>query len=260
MQGKLEGRNVLITGAARGVGKAIATRFVEEGANLLVCDLATEALEKTASELRQQGQKVIACHVDVSDRESVQEMARYTFREFGYIDVLVNNAAICKVARFVDTSLAHFDQIMKVNLYGVFHVTQAFLPNMIERRKGKIINIASVSGKWANKNQSAYNASKHAVIGLTRCIAVEVAHYGVNVNAICPGPMETEMGDANFEEQAKMAGVSREDFRNSFLSLIPLGRFTLPQEVAHLAVYLASDESDGMVGQSISLCGGRLMV
>lgn len=260
MQGKLGGRNALVTGAARGVGKAIATRFAEEGANLLICDVETEALEKTASRLQRPGKKVVACHVDVSDRESVQEMARHAFSELGYVDVLANNAAICKVSRFIDTSLADFDQVMKVNLYGVFYVTQAFLPTMIERRKGKIINIASVSGKWGNINQSAYNASKHAVIGLTRCIALEVAPYGVNVNAICPAAMETEMGVATFEEQAKIAGVSAEEFRKHFLSITPLGRFVRPQEVAHLAVYLASDESDGMVGQSISLCGGRLMV
>jgi meso-butanediol dehydrogenase/(S,S)-butanediol dehydrogenase/diacetyl reductase len=260
MNGRLEGRNALITGGARGAGEAIATRFAEEGSNLFICDINIELLEKTATRLRQFGRKVIAYGADVSDRESVQKMAQHAFREYGRIDILVNNAAIYKGSRFVDCSLNDFDQIMKVNLYGVFHVTQAFLPAMIERRNGKVINVASVSGKWGNMNQSAYNASKHAILGLTRCIALEVAPHNINVNAICPGTMDTEMGMAAIRQQSKIMGVSEEELRKHSLSVIPLGRFTQPKEVAHLAVYLASDESNGMTGQSISLCGGRIMV
>lgn len=261
MKGKLEGRNALVTGGAQGMGKAIASRFAEEGASLFICDINEDVLKKTAAKIKQFGKKVVTGIADVSDRKSVQEMARQAFKEYGDIDILVNNAGTrTKPSLFIDYSPEEFDRVIKVNLYSVFHVTQAFLPAMMDRQKGKVINIASTFGKWGTRNLSGYNTSKHAVVGLTRSIALEVAPYGINVNAICPGAVDTEMLASSYRDQSTLLGVTEEDVRKKYLSHVPLGRLIQPEEIANLAVYLASDDSDGMTAQSISLCGGYIMV
>jgi meso-butanediol dehydrogenase/(S,S)-butanediol dehydrogenase/diacetyl reductase len=259
-KGRLENRNALITGGSRGIGKAIARRFLEEGANLFLCARGESALKETAEELRQVGGKVVTHVADVSDQGSVEEMVRHALAEFGALDILVNNAGIMMSRRFVDYSFEEFDQVMKVNFYGVFHVTRAVLPSMMERKRGKIVNMASTAGKWGSMNQSAYNASKHAVVGLTRCLALEMAPFHINVNAICPAGVEGDEIDSLVEHWATQMGVSKEQARKNITSRSPIGRFIYPDEVAALAVYLASDESDAMTAQSLSLCGGYLMV
>ena len=252
---KLEKRNALITGGSRGIGRAIAYRFAEEGANLFICARHAGPLEETAAELRQLGGKVVTHVADVSDQKSVQEMAQYALGKLKQIDILVNNAGIYIGHPFLDYSLDEFDQIIKVNLYGVFLVTQAILPRMIERKKGKIINIASSAGKWGSRNQSAYNASKHGVVGLTRCLGLEMATFNINVNAICPA--DVEKTDMSIPLEGSKEGMLR---RKKALSVIPMQRFLQPEEVAHLALYLASDESNGMTAQSIAIGGGYIMV
>jgi meso-butanediol dehydrogenase/(S,S)-butanediol dehydrogenase/diacetyl reductase len=260
INGRLKNQNALITGGSRGIGKAIARRFIEEGANIFLCARGENALEETAKELRQMGAKVGTHGVDVSDRKSVVKMVNFALSEFGGFDILVNNAGIMMTNRFMDYSFEEFDQTMKVNLYGVFHVTQAVLPHMVERKKGKIINMASTAGKWGSMHQSAYNASKHAVVGLTRCLALEMAPFHINVNAICPAGVEGDEIDSMVEHWANQLGVTKEQARKNITSRSPIGRFINPEEVAALAVYLASDESDAMTAQSLSLCGGYLMV
>lgn len=257
---KLENRNALITGGSRGIGKAIAGRFVEEGANVFLCARREGPLEETARELRKMDSKVVTHVADVADQHSVQAMVRRALNEFGWIDILVNNAGTGIPRRFVEYSLEEFDQVMKVNLYGVFLVTQAILPGMMERKKGKIVNIASTAGKWGSRNQSAYNASKHGVVGLTRSIALEMAPFHINVNAICPAGVDGDMMDSMVEYWAGQLGVSKEQTRKNIISRSPIDRLIRPEEVASLAVYLASDESDGMTAQSLSLCGGYIMV
>ena len=257
---RLENRNALITGGSRGIGKEIARRFVEEGANVFLCARGESALNKTAQELRQGGGKVVTHVADVTDGASVQLMVNHALEEFGVLDILVNNAGLTHSGRFLDHSLEEFDRVMRVNLYGVFHVTRTVLPSMIERKKGKIINMASTAGKWGSLNQSAYNASKHAVVGLTRCLALEMAPFHINVNAICPAGVEGEEIDSLVEHWATQMGVTKEQARKNITSRSPIGRFIHPEEVAALAVYLASDDSDAMTAQSLSLCGGYLMV
>ncbi len=259
-RGRLENRNALITGGSRGIGKAISRRFIEEGANIFLCARGESALKETAEQLRQVGGKVAIHVADVSDQGSVERMVGHALAEFGVLDILVNNAGIMMPRRFMDYSFEEFDQVMKVNFYGLFHVTRAVLPSMMERKRGKIINMASTAGKWGSMNQSAYNTSKHAVIGLTRCLALEMARFHINVNAICPAGVEGDEINSLVEHWASQLGVTKEQARKNIVSRSPLGRFINPTEVAALAVYLASDESDAMTAQSLSLCGGYLMV
>ena len=178
---------------------------------------------------------------------------------FGRVDVLVNNAGIYHAAPLVDTTPEDFDRVLQVNVYGAFHLMQLALRHMQARGSGKVVNIASTAGKWGSLNQSAYNASKHALVGLTRCAALEAAARGVQVNAICPGFVQTDMLD-EFRAHAAILGVPFEQVLQAGLARVPQRRFLQPEEVANLALYLASAESDGMTGQSLLLDGGMLMV
>ena len=254
---RLEDLTVLITGAGRGIGRAIATRFAEEGADLFLCATRMETLEETRSLAAESGKKLELYTVDVRDRAGVQKMVETAINTFGQIDVLVNNAGIHKSALFTDYTFEDFDDIMKVNVYGPFHVTQFVLKHMLKQQKGKIVNIASTAGKWASANQSAYNISKHALVGMTRCVALETATSGVTVNAICPGFVETDL----LKNAAKRFGIEFQDFVESRIKpRVAMQRAIQPEEIAHLAVYLASAESDGMTGQSIVLDGGMVYV
>ncbi|MFH1091455.1 MAG: SDR family NAD(P)-dependent oxidoreductase [Pseudomonadota bacterium] len=257
---RLQDRIALITGASRGIGRVIAQRFAEEGADLFICATNPGPMEKAAAELRNSGVKVAARPADVSDQQSVRDMVQAALSEFGRIDILVNNAGVAKVSRFIDYSLEDFDRTIKVNLYGVFHVTQAVLPGMMERKKGKIVNIASTAGKWGSRHQSAYNASKHAIVGLTRCIGLEMGPFNINVNAICPGLVETGMVESFYKDHSKAAGITEEALKNYILSQTPLQRLVQAKDVADLAVFLASEESNNMTCQSITVSGGYIMV
>lgn len=259
-KGKLENHNALITGGSRGIGKEIARRFVKEGANVFLCARGEIALNEASEELRHMGGRVATHVADVSDRKSVEHMVEHALADLEVLDILVNNAGVMIPNKFMEYSLEEFDQTMKVNVYGVFHVTQAVLPSMMKRKKGKIINMASTGGKWGSMYQSAYNVSKHAVVGLTRCLALEMAPFHINVNAICPAGVEGDEIESMIAYWADRLGTSKEQTRKNITSRSPIGRFINPEEVASLAVYLASDESDAMSAQSLSLCGGYLMV
>jgi NAD(P)-dependent dehydrogenase (short-subunit alcohol dehydrogenase family) len=254
---RLENLTVLITGAGRGIGRAIATRYAAEGADLFLCATRMETLEETRNLAADAGGKIELHTVDVRDRAAVEKMVETAISTFGQIDVLVNNAGIYKPALFTDYSFEDFDDIMKVNVYGPFHVTQFVLKHMLQNQSGKIVNIASTAGKWASFNQSAYNMSKHALVGMTRCLAVETAKAGITVNAICPGVVETDM----IADIAGQYGIKPEELIDGMVKpRIAMERIIQPEEVAHLAVYLASGESAGMTGQSIVLDGGMIYV
>lgn len=260
MGNRLLNRNSFITGASRGIGLAIADRFADEGANVLLCARNKGPLEEAAKELRKYERRVRTWSADVTDQPAMIKMIKQALDEFGHIDILVNNAGAHTPSRFIDYTSEEFDRIIKVNLYGAFYVTQAVLLSMMERKEGKIINIASTAGKWGSINQCAYNASKHGLIGMTRCLGLEMAPYNINVNAICPALVETEMVVASTKVRAEMQNTSPEELLKKRLTRMPLQRIINPQEVARLAVYLASDECVNMTCQSISLCGGYIMV
>lgn len=182
--GRLAGRRVLITGASRGIGRAIALRYAAEGASLFLVATAVNALESVAAEV---GARGVSAHVhtcDVSDRAQVLAMVNAAVAALGAVDVLVNNAGVYHVSRLLDITPEDFDRVQQVNVYGAFHVMQLVLRHMHEQRRGQVVNVASTAGKWGSMNQAAYNASKHALVGLTRCAALEMASVGITVNAI----------------------------------------------------------------------------
>jgi meso-butanediol dehydrogenase/(S,S)-butanediol dehydrogenase/diacetyl reductase len=257
--GRLTGRTALITGASRGIGRAIALRYAEEGADLFLTATKLAQLEETQALAEAQGAQVTLHCADLGQQDEAVAMVDAAVAALGGIDILVNNAGVYKAARLVDTTAEDFDRVMRVNVYGVFHVMQRVLRHMQSRGQGKVVNIASTAGKWGSMNQSAYNASKHAVVGLTRCAALEMGAFGINVNAICPGFVQTDMLE-EFRAHGDILGVPFEQVMEAGRARVPLKRFLQPREIADLALYLASAESDGMTGQTLLLDGGMLMV
>jgi NAD(P)-dependent dehydrogenase (short-subunit alcohol dehydrogenase family) len=243
MQGRLAGRAALVTGGSRGIGFGIAREFARQGADVLL--VATNA-EKLASAKRE---------LDTLGTRVERALALY-----GHLDILVNSAAVYKAAPFLQYQPADFEWMLGVNLHGPIHTMQAVLPHMVERGYGRIINVASTAGKWASVNQSAYNIAKHGLVGLTRCVAAEFGAKGVTVNAICPGMVQTDLADQFSVEHAALGQTTPETIKAELLKRIAQKRFLDITECGHLAVYLASTESQGMTGQSLLLDGGMLYV
>ncbi|MCH2409349.1 SDR family oxidoreductase [Myxococcota bacterium] len=256
---RLKGLNALITGASRGIGRAIALKYADEGADLFLAATKRENLENVATEISSLGRQVFTYELDVSDRKQAVQMVDQAILDLGRIDILINNAGVYKPARFVDYSPEDFDRIIQVNLYGAFHVLQLVVRNMIKEGTGSVINIASTAGKWGSMNQSAYNTSKHGLVGLTRCVALETAAAGLRVNAICPGFVETDLLN-ELKTHAEINGMSENEFRELAKSRVPMRRFMKSEEIADLAIFLGSDESSGMTGQSLLIDGGMVLV
>ncbi len=255
---RLENQVAIVTGASRGIGRAIAEAYAAEGARLCLIATRAETLTDVAAALSTQ--EVMTLAVDVRDRQACFDAVAQAEQRFGRVDVLVNNAGVYRAKPFLDYTAQDFQDMMDVNLFGVLHFMQAVLPGMQSRRHGRIVNIASTAGKWGSRNQSAYNTSKHAVVGLTRCVALEASAHAVTVNAICPGFVQTDMVETLKAQVAQSAGISGDEMVRAALARVPLGRVLDPQEIAHLAVYLGSHESRGMTGQSILLDGGMVLV
>jgi NAD(P)-dependent dehydrogenase (short-subunit alcohol dehydrogenase family) len=256
--GRLAGRNALITGASRGLGRAIACAYAAQGANVFLTATDRAKLDETRALVEEHSVEA-SCHTaDVGNSDDVAALFAAAVEWRGGVDIVVNNAGIYIGRPFVDYDLAEFDRLMKVNVYSVFQLMQLSIRHMQERGAGKIVNIASTAGKWESPNQAAYNTSKHAVVGMTRCAALENAALGININAICPGMVETDMWN-DFRGQADTLGISFAELKQAATARIPLGRFLDPEEVAHIAVYLGSHESDAMTGQTITISGGMRM-
>lgn len=258
MTGRLKGRRALITGASRGIGRSIAEHYAAEGADVFLVATGLPQLEATRDAALKHGHKAEIHAADVSDRNAVEAMISACINQLGGLDVLVNNAGIYKAARFIDYTPEDFDQVMQVNTHSVFHTMQFALRHMKAAGGGKIVNVASTAGKWESMNQGIYNTSKHAVVGMTRCAALEHARDRITINAICPGFVETDMID-QFSVHAELNGISPEAMQKALVDRVPIGRMLQPDEIAHLAVYLASTESDGMTGQTITISGGMRM-
>ena len=259
-KGRLVGLVALVTGASRGIGRAIAAAFAGEGADVCLAARDAAALDVAVADLAGARGRAEARVLDVSDGRACADAVAALERAHGRIDILVNSAGVYRSGRFLDYPVSEFDRLMRTNLYGPIYLMQAVLPGMQARGFGRIVNIASTAGKWASPNQSGYNASKHALVGLTRCVALETAKTGVTVNAICPGVVETEMIHALWQGQGDAMGLTAEAARTAVMTRVPQGRMLDPAEVAELALYMASREAGGMTGQSVLLDGGILYV
>ncbi|MBV9101350.1 MAG: SDR family oxidoreductase [Candidatus Dormibacteraeota bacterium] len=257
--GTLDGRRALITGSGRGIGRATALAFAREGATVVVSARTGSQVESVVAEINAAGGRAVGFTADVDDDESVTSLQQRVAQELdGPVDILISNAGIYMARRFADYTMDEWQRMLSVNVLGAVRVIRAFLPSMLERGEGRVLIVASTAGKWGSLYQSAYNVSKHALIGLTRCLALETASRGVRVNALCPGWVETGMIDT-----AELAGayqVPEDDVRRTLLQRVPIGRMVTPDEVAALAVYLASPLADAMTGQSITLAGGMLLI
>ena len=231
--------------------------YLAEGASVMLSARDAERLTHVAQS--PDARDRIATHAcDVTDPQQVEQLFAAAVGWRGSVDILVNNAGIYIGKPFTDYSYEEFDQLQKTNVYSVFRLMQLALLHMQPRGAGKIVNIASTAGKWERANQAAYNASKHSVVGLTRCAALENGVHRININAICPGMVNTDMW-SDFGGHAERTGVTMDQLKAGILGRIPLGRFIEPEEVAHIAVYLGSAESDGMTGQTITISGGMRM-
>lgn len=251
---KLSGKVAIVTGAAQGMGEAIAKKFASEDAAVVVADINIEKARRVADEIKSQGRAATAFKTNVADRGEVQKMVRTTMEKFAAVHILVNNAGIVLHAPLLEITEEDWDIVLDVNLKGVFNCTQAVLPHMIKQRYGKIINMSSIAGTGhhARGGLASYAASKAGVIQLTKVTAREVGKYGINVNCICPGLIVTPLTFAAFqtEEEARRSIGQRK-------KLTVLGRTGTPEEVANLALFLACDDSSFIAGQAIPIDGGR---
>jgi len=256
---RLEGRRAFITGGGRGIGRAIALKFASEGADVAVAARTRAEIDAVAEEIGEKGRRSLAIPCDVGDSRAVDDAVRRTSQEWGGVDILVANAGALAHARLEETTDAHWDEMMRVNLNGAFYAFRAAVSGMSERGWGRLIAVSSVSGKIGGPNRSAYHAAKHGVLGLVRSVALEVASAGVTANAICPGFVETGMVAA-FREGLARHDEEREAAMNRYRSEIPMGRFLAPEEVAAMALYLASEEAAGITGQAYTISCGAIQI
>jgi len=245
---ELNDKVALITGSARGLGQAISVKLAEAGADIALCDLNAEWVAETAEKVRALGRRAECYGVNVADGASVVEGIKAIEKDFGKIDVLVNNAGITKDGLMLRMSEDDWDAVLNVNLKGTFLCTKAAMRGMMKQRSGTIVNIASVIGLMGNAGQANYAASKGGVIAFSKTVAKELASRNVRCNAVAPGFIRTAMTDALDE------GV-----QNKMKELIPLSRFGEPEDVANVVLFLASDASAYVTGQVISTCGGMVM-
>ena len=263
---KLQGKVAVVTGGGRGIGRAICLAFADEGADVLVAADVESQVKAVAAEVEARRRKAIAYRFDVVKPDEVEELLNATLAAFGRVDVLVNCAGVVGKRAFAfDTDDAEWRRVIEVNLFGTYHCVKRFLPAMMRQGEGRIINIASISGKQASPTNVAYSASKHAVIGLTRTVAAEMGLLGIpgiTVNAICPGVVNTEMimgAGGVVDEIARLLQTSREQVVQERILPMSIQRRLLDaEEIAAAAVYLASPAARGVTGQAINVCGGTV--
>lgn len=244
----LKGKVGLITGGARGIGKETAVLFAREGADIAICDINDESIQMTVKDVESLGVRAIGLKVDVTNYAQVEDMAGKVLDKFSKIDILINNAGITRDNLLLRMKEEDWDAVLNVNLKGTFNCTKAVSKAMIKQRSGKIINIASIIGIMGNAGQANYAASKGGIISFTKSMAKELASRSINVNAIAPGFIKTDM-------TAKLS----EELQSAMLKMIPLGRLGDPSDVAKLALFLAGDNSNYITGEVIKVDGGMAM-
>jgi 2-hydroxycyclohexanecarboxyl-CoA dehydrogenase len=253
--GDLRNKVAIVTGGARGIGKAIARSFAEAGASVMISDLRDEEAAAAAKEIqRQSGRPVVVMHADVSKLDDMRALAKAAIEKFARIDILVNNAGWDHLMPFLKTTPELWNRIIGINYLGVIHACHAVLPHMVERKQGSIVNISSDSARVGSMGESVYSGAKAAVVAFSKTLAREHARDNIRVNVICPGLAETPLLDE----------IRREEFGGkilgSIVNYIPLKRLAKPEDIAPMAVFLASDATSYVTGQVISINGGLTMV
>ncbi len=241
----LKNKSAIVTGSARGIGKAIAEKFAELGAKVVICDMNEEATKSTAEELKSKGYQAIPVVCNVTNSEDTEKLVETCQKEFGSVDILINNAGITKDTLLMRMKKEQWDAVINVNLTGVFNCTQAAIKPMMKQKSGSIVNLTSIVGIYGNAGQTNYSASKAGVIGFTKSCAMELASRGIRVNAIAPGFIETDM-----------TAAIPEKIREAMKKAIYLGRTGQPVDIANAAAFLASDAASYITGIVLEVHGG----
>jgi 2-hydroxycyclohexanecarboxyl-CoA dehydrogenase len=251
---KLAGKTALVTGAGRGIGRAIALALAREGCQVGVADVLTERARGVAAEVEALGVKGLALPVDLTGRAEVERMVAEALARFGQVDVLVNNAGWDRMGLFLDTDEDTWDRIIAINLKAMLYVCKAVLPSMVARGMGKVVNIASDAGRVGSSGEAVYSATKGAVIAFSKALAREMARHRITVNAVCPGLTETPLLQSLRDQSPKMERILEAVTRAT-----PLGRVATPDEIAGAVLFFASSEADFVTGQTLSVSGGLTM-
>ena len=241
----------VVTGGGKGIGKAIAVRLAQEGAKVVVVDKDQDTLASTVEDIKKEGGQAIAVAADVTLSEEVDRMAQTTIQQFGKIDILINNVGLFTYEPFLDTSEETWDRLHSINLKSTLLCCQAALKNMTKNGYGKIVNVSSDAARMGVAAQASYSAAKAGVTGLTRALAMEMARYKINVNCVCPGPVETDL-------MAEVGGTIPE-IRQKLEKAVPFRRFAQPEEIAAPVCFLASDDAGYITGQALGVNGGQTM-
>ncbi|HKR42247.1 MAG TPA: 2-hydroxycyclohexanecarboxyl-CoA dehydrogenase [Paraburkholderia sp.] len=251
---KLEGKTVVVTGGGGGIGGATCRRFAAEGARVAVLDLSLDAALKVADEIHEKGGQALALRCDITNRAEVETALEQVQAQFGPVDVLVNNAGWDVFRPFTKTEPAQWDKLIAINLTGALHMHHAVLPGMVERKRGRIINIASDAARVGSSGEAVYAACKGGLVAFSKTIAREHARHGITVNVVCPGPTDTAL----FAEYKEGAG-NPEKLLEAFQRSIPLGRIGQPDDLPGAIVFFASDDANYITGQVLSVSGGLTM-
>ena len=256
---ELEGQAAIVTGAGRGIGRAIALELASMGADVVLAEMNAENGSRVAEEVQALGRRAVALRTDVTKRADLEAMVGRTMEAFGRIDVLVNNAGIYRAAPALEVDDEHWDAIMDINAKALFFASQAVLPHMVAARRGSIVNLASMAGKLGTTSSLPYAASKSAVISITRSLALSFAADGIRVNCVCPGFVQTDMWTQVEQGVSRVLGTTVDDLNRQRLAQIPLKRWEQPEDVARVVGFLASEKSGYITGEAVNVSGGLVM-
>jgi len=257
---RLKDRVAIVTGGGAGIGRSICINMAKEGAKIAVMDINEEAALETAEMIEKEDGEALALKMDVTSKADVKATTAKVLRTHGKIDILVNNAGTDIKGAITELTERTWDTLMDINLKGVFLCTQAVSHSMIEQRYGRIVNISSMAGKTGEPLTSPYCATKFGVIGFTQSIALELGKHNITVNAVCPGPVDTDLIRQSVAQSAKIKGMAPEDFlQEFFINPTPLGRIAQPVDIARAVIFLASDEAEFITGSTLNVSGGREM-
>jgi len=256
---ELQGQVAIVTGAGRGIGRATALELARLGADVVIAELDRNGADTTAKLVKDLGRRAAVIPTDVTRRADLVQMAERTTSQFGRLDILINNAGIYRAAATLDVTEEHWDAIMTLNARAVFFASQAVLPAMLAARRGCIVSLASMAGKIGSKTNLPYNASKAAVISMTKSLALAHAADGVRVNCVCPGFVETDMWTLVARDQSRLLGLTPDEFTRARQKSVPLGRMEKPEDVANVIAFLCTERAGYMTGQALSVDGGLVM-